>query len=48
MTKEWTTVLQGHIQATSKYYTRLHKKLVHFEVILVPVLKDSKDAPILL
>lgn len=48
LTKEWTTVLRGYIQATSKYYTRLHKKLVRFEVILVPVLKGSKDAPILL
>ena len=29
---------------TNKYYIRLRKKLIHFEVILVPALKGSKDA----
>lgn len=47
-TKEWTTRLRGSIQATSKYYAKLDKKLERFEVILVPVLKGSKDAPIML
>lgn len=41
-------MLRGHVQATSQDNTKLHKKLERFEVVLVPVLKGSKDAPIML
>lgn len=47
-TKEWTTRLRDSIEATSKCYAKLDKKLVRFEVILVPVLKGSREAPIML
>lgn len=47
-TKDWTTVLRGHVQATRNDYTKLHRELELFEVVLVPVLKGSNGAPIML
>ena len=46
-TKKSTTVLQSYIQTMSWHYIKLHKKLKHFEIILVSVLKNSKNAPIM-
>ncbi len=46
--KKWMTVLWGHVQMTSQDYIKLHKKLKHFEVVLVLILKGSKNASIML